>query len=73
VNDLLLPLAGGRGRESGALGSQGAAASYWSSSPYGGNAYYLTFHSDHLYPQNYDDRALGFSVRCFKNSPESAP
>ncbi|MDR2541341.1 MAG: fibrobacter succinogenes major paralogous domain-containing protein [Candidatus Peribacteria bacterium] len=68
VNDLLIPLAGNRNRTSGGLFSQGAYALYWASTPNGTNAYYLYFYSTNLHPQPSNNRAIGFSVRCFQNS-----
>ncbi|MDR0423252.1 MAG: fibrobacter succinogenes major paralogous domain-containing protein [Rickettsiales bacterium] len=68
VNYLNLPLAGNRNRSSGALALQGSHARYWASTPNGTYAYYLSMLASNLYPQHYNNRAYGFSVRCFKNS-----
>ena len=69
VNYLQIPVAGLRNRTSGLLSSQTSSAYYWSSTPYGTNAYSLSFYSTYLYPQyNNFNRAYGFSVRCFKNA-----
>ena len=65
-----LPFAGYRYYSSAGVLSQGSYGSYWSSSRNNTNyAYYLSFYSTALNPQNAYYRAYGFSVRCFKNSP----
>jgi hypothetical protein len=61
-------LAGNRNRTSGGLNNQGANANYWASTPNGTNAYNLNFNSTNLNPQNNNNRANGFSVRCFQHS-----
>ena len=67
-----LPLAGGRNYSSAGLDSQGSDGYYWSSSPYGSDypyyARYLTLNSSYVNASSYSFRALGFSVRCFKDS-----
>jgi hypothetical protein len=65
--ELKLPLAGRRTRGDGSLYVQGSYGYYWSSSPGSTLARGLTFGSSDVRPQYYDDRACGFSVRCFKN------
>jgi len=71
ASDLLIPFAGYRYNSSAGVNFQGSYGYYWSSSRYNAdNAYYLRFSSSALLPLN-DYRALGFSVRCFKNSPSS--
>ena len=64
---LKLPLAGYRDRALGSLGHQGSAGYYWSSSPFGANAYNLSFNSGSVSPASVDNRAYGFSVRCVKD------
>jgi len=68
-DDLSLPFAGYRYYSSAGVFNQGTNGNYWSSSRYNANyAYVLYFGSTALGPQDYDRRANGFSVRCFKNS-----
>jgi uncharacterized protein (TIGR02145 family) len=62
-----LPLAGYRSRVSTSAYDQGSSGYYWSSSPGGTNAHLLYFYSSYVYPQDSNNRAFGFSVRCFKN------
>ena len=61
-NSIFLPAAGGRFRES--LFNVGSYGYYWSAGPsnttYGRN---LSFYSSYVYPQYYNSRAYGFSVR----------
>ena len=66
-NTLKLPIAGYRDRRDGSMSSQGTFGYYWASSPYVTHGYSLLFRSTGIYPSNGDDRAYGFSVRCFKN------
>ena len=67
---LKLPFAGFRSNSSAGVASQGKYGCYWSSSHYNAtNAYDLSFTKATLYPQNYGYRTLGYSVRCFKNTP----
>lgn len=69
---LKLPFAGERSRIDASVYGQGSAGNYWSSSPYPSDVYYsynLSFNSSNVSPQIYSFRALGFSVRCFKDSP----
>ena len=66
---LKLPFAGYRYYSSAGVNDQGSNGYYWSSSRSSTNrAYYLSFDSTALIPQNSSVRAYGFSVRCFKNS-----
>ena len=67
---LKLPFAGLRDYSSSSVGNVGSYGLYWSSTAYSADiAYYLFFSSSSLNPQSGDYRALGFSVRCFKNTP----
>jgi len=67
---LKLPFAGYRFYTSAGVSYQGTQGRYWSSSRYNANsAYNLYFKSSSITPQNGYNRAGGFSVRCFKNSP----
>ena len=69
MNDLLLPPAGHRNYSPGLLTYQGSNAYYWASTPNGINAYNLGINATYLSPQNNFNRAYGFSLRCFKNTP----
>lgn len=65
---LKLPYAGNRNGSSADVSSQGSDGLYWSSSRNGTNyAYYLRFNSATLSSQGYNFRALGLSVRTFKD------
>ena len=45
----------------------GILGTYWSASPYGEGAYYLSLDYDgYVYPSDYDIRAYGRSVRCLQ-------
>ena len=67
---LKMPRAGFRNLSDASIDSVGSAGMYWTSSPEGGNdAYVLNFSSSGIYPQTYQYRSYGFSIRCFKNSP----
>jgi hypothetical protein len=66
-SDLKLPLAGYRNRNYGSMAAQGSTGFYWSSSPLYENARNLYFSSSSILPQYSGARALGLSVRCFKN------
>jgi hypothetical protein len=66
-NDLKLPFAGNRNRDSTSAINQGSNGYYWSSSPTGARARFLTFYASSVSLQESDLRALGVSVRCFKN------
>ena len=69
--NLHMPFAGRRNYSSADLDVQGTHGNYWSSSPYGsdnpGNASYIRLSSSYVDTGN-TRRALGFSVRYFKNS-----
>jgi uncharacterized protein (TIGR02145 family) len=68
--EFYLPFAGYRYYSSAGVDYQGTYGFYWSSSRSNANiAYNLLFDSSALNPQDYYGRALGFSVRCLKNSP----
>lgn len=66
-----LPFAGGRSFSNAALNVQGEGGYYWSSSPYGDDFpeqsryLYLSYSNARAI---YSQRALGSSVRCFKDS-----
>ena len=61
-NSIFLPAAGFRHRKS--LYNVGSYGHYWSAGPYSNtNGCYLYFNSSYVYPQNYSNRAYGFSVR----------
>ena len=68
-----VPRAGSRSYDDASLTDYGIYGYYWSSSPYGSTPYY-TFHlnlnSSNVYTNFADNRANGYSVRCFKNSYE---
>ncbi|MDD5213570.1 MAG: FISUMP domain-containing protein [Candidatus Gracilibacteria bacterium] len=64
---LLLPMAGYRNYYAGDFDEQGSYGRYWASSTNGDNTYYLNFYSTGLSPISSNNRAYGFSVRCFKN------
>ncbi len=66
---LKLPLAGLRDYDSASsVNVQGSYGYYWSSTPNGQYARTLLFFASYLNPGLTYYRALGFSVRCFKNS-----
>ena len=61
-NSIFLPAAGCRNGKS--LYNVGSYGHYWSAGPYSNtNGCYLYFNSSYVYPQNYSNRAYGFSVR----------
>ena len=64
---LQLPYAGNRFWSDGTRSFGGSFGYYWSSSPSGTFGHYLHFNSSYLYPAFSSNRALGLSVRCFKN------
>jgi hypothetical protein len=64
---LKMPFAGYRSRDNGAFSYGGSYGRYWSSSPNGANGYNLGFYSSYIGPSSNYGRAIGFSVRCFKN------
>jgi prepilin-type N-terminal cleavage/methylation domain-containing protein len=68
-NDLKLPLAGLRYRNTGILysGDIGGFGAYWTSSPSDTLAHNLGFYSDEIWVQDHSYRAFGLSIRCFKN------
>ena len=61
---MTLPAAGYRSSASGALVNRGGSGFYWSSTEIGINAYFLIFGSSFVIPANFDNRTIGFSVRC---------
>ena len=61
------PASGSRNYDVGALSLVGYYGYYWSVTLFGYNAYSLYFDNNgYVYPTYYYNRALGFSVRCFK-------
>ncbi len=66
-NALQLPFAPFRGWNAGSVTNLGSYGFYWSSSPVSTFAYGLYFSSSSVDPSNGNNRADGFSVRCFKN------
>jgi prepilin-type N-terminal cleavage/methylation domain-containing protein len=67
-NALKMPMAGIRKWNDADLFVVGYFGYYWSSSPNPGTqAYYISFYTYNLTPSYYNNRAYGFSVRCFKN------
>jgi uncharacterized protein (TIGR02145 family) len=60
---VFLPAAGYRNRITGVLTNAGATGNYWSSTPGGTNALYLSFGAT-VNPSNSSTRSSGFSVRC---------
>ena len=75
--DLLLPLAGNRSRSDGRSSYAGYVGAYLSSSPRGGSnpqyVWSLSIHPTYITPSNDTYRALGQSIRCFKNSYVKLP
>jgi hypothetical protein len=67
-NDLKLPFAGYRNYGSASsVYDQGSYGYYWSSSPNSTPARSLRLYSSIVGAYYNNDRAYGFSVRCFKN------
>jgi hypothetical protein len=72
--NLHMPFAGYRSYSSAGLDFKDTSGSYWSSSPYpagSNNARYLYLFSSYVRADYKDNRAYGFSVRCFKDSYET--
>lgn len=68
---LKMPLAGWRSFGSGSPSRQNNFWHYWSSTGYQNwDAYYLEFTLWRIAPQAHNNRGLGYSIRCFKNTPE---
>jgi hypothetical protein len=61
-----LVAAGNRNHSNGSLNNVGSNGNYWSSTVNGSNARNLNFNSDNA-NMNSNNRANGFSVRCFKD------
>ncbi len=72
AGDFNIPFAGNRNHYYASLYNQGARGYYWSSSPYGvdhpDRVRYMDLDSSRVKAANVSNRALGFSVRCFKDS-----
>ena len=68
-----MPFAGVRSTDAG-IYYQGSNGKYWSSSPVGSDkpnfALFLNLYPSVVYADDFNSRANGFSVRCFKNSFE---
>lgn len=64
---LKMPMAGRRLYSDASVIRVGSEGSYWSSTSYYDDAYYLSFTSSNIYSQSSTSRVLGFSVRSFKN------
>jgi uncharacterized protein (TIGR02145 family) len=60
---VFFPAAGSRHYSDGGAYSQGDSGRYWSSSPYGDHAGYLSFNSSDV-TMNDVRRPYGYSVRC---------
>jgi uncharacterized protein (TIGR02145 family) len=49
----------------GSVYNQGSSGDFWSSTVYSANsAYFLNLNSSYVYPANYNNKYIGFSVRC---------
>lgn len=70
VNNLLLPKAGMRSYQNSSIYNQGSAGNYWSSSRGNNGVIYRTYFATTYGSESTDSSADGFSVRCFKNSPQ---
>jgi len=64
---LKLPLAGHRSISDATYYYQGTYGFYWAASPYSTYGHSLNLNSSQIYPLNYNNRTLGFSIRCIKN------
>ena len=76
MNDFKLPFAGRRNYSKASLNNQGSYGYYWSSSPNSAgsnNARRLYLGSSNVRADNLDNRAVGYSVRCFKDSYVASP
>ena len=71
-NDLYLPFAGYRYYSGNYPMSQERSAEYWSSSPrkgtYSSYVWRMSIYQNRVDPRSYNNRALGQSIRCFKNT-----
>ena len=65
---LKLPFAGYRDMITGYYNNQSVFGFFWSSSPTGTDAFYLSFSINNIRPTNGYNRAYSFSVRCLKDS-----
>lgn len=68
--ELNMPIAGFRDNSDGLPSYKGLSAYYWSSSLSTTNAYNLSFDTTAVYPEVYNSRAYGFSVRCIMKPEE---
>jgi len=67
---LKMPMAGYRDYNDAVVNSAGSRGHYWSCTPSStNNAFFLRFGSSDLNPQLTSIRAIGLSVRCFKDMP----
>ncbi len=64
---LKLPYAGYRDQVDGGMMYVATGGRYWSSSPNGSYWHFLDFNSSNISSNTISNRAMGFSVRCFKN------
>ena len=62
---MFLPAVGNRNNSDGTLNNQGSNGNYWSATENNStNGYNLNFNSTNSNPDNNNDKANGFSVRC---------
>ncbi|MDD3302123.1 MAG: prepilin-type N-terminal cleavage/methylation domain-containing protein [Candidatus Gracilibacteria bacterium] len=67
VEELKLPRAGYRNRNTSAYTNLGTYGYYRTSSPNGSEGFHMSFDSTGITPDNYFYRSNGYSVRCIKN------
>ena len=67
ASTLKLTLAGVRYYSSGSLVNLGSGGYYWSSTPNGSRAYYLSFTSSSVNSASVYNRTYGLPVRCIKD------
>ena len=77
INKFYIPFAGRRYSSAADLGDQGSYGLYWSSSPYESGspnyAHYVYLGSSRVNAGSSIKRAVGLSVRCFKDSYVADP
>lgn len=67
---LKMPMAGYRDYINAIISNVMSLGGYWSSTPYDTNfAYSLLFSSESRTPYDYSYRTVGYSIRCFKDTP----
>jgi uncharacterized protein (TIGR02145 family) len=69
MEEFLLPYAGYRAGTSANF-FQGTDGRYWSSTPYNTQAFFTNFAANKVDIRTMQPRAMGFSVRCFKDVPD---